>query len=90
MLRTPTVLKDLLNGLSQEWINGNEGPDTFSPFDIVGHLVHGEKTDWTARTKIILEFGTMRSFDPYDRFAQKKESEGKTIQDLLEEFEQLR
>jgi hypothetical protein len=55
--RTPTVLKILLSNLSDEWIMSNEGPETFSPYDVIGHLIHGEKTDWTARAKIILEFG---------------------------------
>ena len=88
--RTPAVLNTLLSGLNEDWLINNEGPETFSPYDVIGHLIHGEKTDWTARTKRILEFGTGKSFEPYDRFAQKEESKGKTMQQLLSEFEKLR
>ena len=88
--RTPAVLKALLTGLSEDWIMNNEGPETFSPYDVAGHLVHGEKTDWVVRIKRILEFGNSRTFDLFDRFAQYKDSEGKTLQQLLDEFEQLR
>ena len=88
--RTPTVLKALLMGLDEGWTMNNEGPDTFSPYDVIGHLIHGEKTDWTARTKIILEFGLSKSFVPWDRFAQYEESKGKTLEQLLEDFEKVR
>lgn len=88
--RTPAVLNTLLAGLSDEWIMGNEGPETFSPYDVVGHLIHGEKTDWTERTKKILEHGLSKPFDPYDRFAQYELSKGKTLQQLLDEFAALR
>jgi DinB superfamily len=88
--RTPAVLQALLAGLHDDWLMNNEGPDTFSPYDVVGHLVHGEKTDWTARTKMILEFGNTRTFEKYDRFAQYVESKGKSIQQLLDEFAALR
>jgi hypothetical protein len=88
--RTPDVLHSLLSGLSDGWLMNNEGPDTFSPFDVVGHLIHGEKTDWAARTKIILEHGTSKAFVPWDRFAQIEESRGKTMQQLLDEFERVR
>jgi len=67
--RTPGVLRSLLTGLDEEWVMNNEGPETFSPFDVVGHLIHGEKTDWTARMKRILEFGDTKTFEVYDRFA---------------------
>ena len=87
---TPGALHALLNGLNDDWINGNEGPDTFSPYDVVGHLIHGEKTDWPGRIKMILEHGTSQTFVPYDRFAMYRESEGKSINQLLEEFEALR
>jgi hypothetical protein len=87
---TPRVLEEMLNGIDEAWIQGNEGPDTFSPFDVLGHLIHGEKTDWTARTKIILESGPSRAFTPWDRFAQFRESEGKTLRQLLDEFAELR
>ena len=88
--RTPSVLHALLSGIDDEWIMNNEGPDTFSPYDVVGHLVYGEKTDWPVRIKIILDHGTLKSFDPFDRFAMYDESKGKTIQQLLREFEDVR
>lgn len=90
LARTPAVLNALLAGVSEEWVMNNEGPETFSPYDIAGHLVHGEKTDWVVRIKRILEFGNSRTFDLFDRFAQYKDSKGKTLQQLLDEFEQLR
>lgn len=88
--RTPAVLNSLLSGLSDDWIMNNEGPETFSPYDVVGHLLHGEKADWTERVKRILEFGNKRSFDSFDRFAMYEESKGKTMQQLLKEFGSLR
>lgn len=88
--RTPVVLKALLSGIHDDWVMNNEGPETFSPYDVVGHLIHGEKTDWTARAKLILEFGLSKPFEPYDRFAQYEESRGKTLQQLLDEFEKIR
>lgn len=88
--RTPTVLRTLLAGISQDWTSNNEGPDTWSPFDILGHLIHGEKTDWITRTKIILEYGSAKAFDPFDRFAQYEISKGKSVDDLLAEFESHR
>ena len=88
--RTPAVLKTLLSGLSDEWIINNEGPETFSPYDVIGHLIHGEKTDWVTRAKIILEFGLSKPFTPWDRFAQYEESKGKTLLQLLDEFERVR
>ena len=80
----------MLDGLSPEWIDATEGPETWSPYVIVGHLIHGERTDWIARAKIILEQGVNRRFEPYDRFAQFRESKGRTLTDLLDEFAQLR
>ena len=88
--RTPRVLRSLLQGLDDNWILNNEGPDTFSPYDVVGHLVHGEKTDWTVRIRRIVEHGTSLPFDPYDRFAQYEDSKGKDLLQLMNEFEQLR
>ena len=88
--RTPAVLRQLLQGLDDAWLMNNEGPDTFSPFDVLGHLVHGEKTDWTARIKLILKHGNTKAFEKFDRFAMYEESEGKTINQLLDEFEKLR
>jgi hypothetical protein len=80
----------LLSGLPDGWITGNEGPNTFSPFDNLGHLIHGERTDWIPRARIILAQATSRRFEPYDRFAQVRESRGKSLTDLLDEFAALR
>jgi DinB superfamily len=88
--RTPQVLRSLLAGLPGNWSMNNEGPETFSPYDVVGHLIHGEKTDWVVRAKIILEHGVNKPFDPYDRFAQYEESKGKNLEQLLDEFEAIR
>ena len=88
--RTPLAFNALLAGLPESWIAVNEGPDTFSPFDNVGHLIHGERTDWIPRARIILSEGVDRRFTPYDRFAQVRESEGKTLVELLNEFSRLR
>lgn len=87
---TPMVLKSLLSGLSEEWTHNNEGPETWSPFDVVGHLVHGERTDWIPRIFIIMNDSEEKTFTPFDRFAQFEESKGKTLEDLLNEFETLR
>lgn len=88
--RTPGVLNNLLDGLDESWIINNEGPDTFSPFDVLGHLIHGERTDWRPRIAMILQHGLSRKFDPYDRFAQYRESQGKSLGELLKEFEVIR
>ena len=88
--RTPATFRALLSGLPEAWTTPNEGPDTFSAFDNLGHLIHGERTDWIARATIILEQGENRRFEPYDRFAQKRESVGKTLAQLLDEFAEVR
>lgn len=88
--RTPTVLRATLAGLGEHWTHRNYGETTFSPFDVVGHLIHGEKTDWMPRLRIILEHGEDVPFEPFDRFAQSEASRGKTLADLLSEFERLR
>jgi DinB superfamily len=88
--RTPRVFRELLSGIGEEWTTSNEGPDTFSPYDVIGHLIHGEKTDWVPRAKIILEHGVSKPFTPYDRFAQIEESRGKTLDQLLDEFQKMR
>lgn len=88
--RTPTVLSALLKDAPAELTTSNEGPDTWSPFDIIGHLIHGETTDWIPRTKMILKYGESRTFEPFDRFAQYEKSRDKTISELLEEFATLR
>jgi uncharacterized damage-inducible protein DinB len=88
--RTPAILSSLLQGLSAEWILRNEGTDTWSPFDVVGHLIHGEETDWIPRAKIILEHGESKPFEPFDRFAQFERFKGKSLDELLDTFSQLR
>lgn len=88
--RTPSAVSALLSGLGESWTHRNYGEATFSPFDVVGHLIHGEKTDWIPRLRIILEQGEGRPFDPFDRFAQTEASRGKTMQELLDEFARLR
>lgn len=88
--RTPGTLRALLGGLPDAWTMSNEGPDTFSAFDNVGHLIHGERTDWIPRARLILAQGAQRTFEPFDRFAQARESEGKSLDTLLDEFAALR
>jgi hypothetical protein len=88
--RTPEVLRSLLSGASEDWLKGTEGPETWSPYDVVGHLIHGEKTDWIPRLKILLESGEARPFEKFDRRAQFKASRGRSIEELLDEFEALR
>lgn len=88
--RTPATFRALLAGLPDVWVTCDEGPETFSPFDNVGHLIHGERTDWIARARIILAQAAERRFEPYDRFAQVRESAGKSLADLLDEFAALR
>ena len=88
--RTPELLKNLLEGLPLEWTTANEGEDSWSPFDIIGHLIHGERTDWMVRANIILSQGANCTFEPYDRFAQMENSKGKTLGMLLNEFSILR
>ena len=90
LARIPKLLKDFLSKLPENWVMNNEGIETWSPYDIVGHFIHGEKTDWIPRAKIILQSGTDKPFTPFDRFAQKRESKGKTLNDLLAEFALLR
>jgi len=88
--RTPSVLDRMLRDLPEAWITTNEGPETFSPFDVVGHLISGEKRDWIARSRMILEKGEFDTFEPFDRFAQNVESRGKTLAELLDTFAALR
>jgi len=88
--RTPGTLHAMLGGLSSAWTNATEGPETWSPYVIVGHLIHGERTDWIPRARIILAQGPERHFEPYDRFAQLRESQGRSLLELLDEFARLR
>lgn len=87
---TPLILKSLLGNLSSEWTEKNDNAEDWSPFDIVGHYIHGEETDWIPRAEIILAQGENITFEPFDRFAQEKNSKGKTLDELIETFTQLR
>ena len=88
--RAPATLDALLRGLPDTWTRGTEGKDTWSPFDIVGHLVCGERTDWMPRLRIILDHGESHPFHPFDRFAQSRETHGKSLDQLLDDFAHLR
>lgn len=88
--RTPATMRALLAGLSDDWIRGTEGPETFSPFDVVGHLIDGEETDWMTRARIILAGGDDPRFEPYDRFRMWRRNVGRTLASLLDEFDALR
>ena len=90
LARTPATLDALLRGLPDIWAHSNEGKDTWSAFDIVGHLIVGERTDWMPRARIILEHGEAQPFHPFDRFAQSKASQGKSLEQLLDDFARLR
>src|SRR5688572_13681576 len=90
LARTPATLDALLRGLPDGWIVAHEGGDTWSPFDVIGHLIHGERTDWVPRARIILEHGEARPFDTFDRLAQFSISHGRTLAGLLDEFATLR
>jgi hypothetical protein len=95
LTRTPSTLNSLLRDLPEAWTLRNEGETTagertWSPFDVVGHLIHGERTDWMPRAKMILEFGETKTFEPFDRWAQERDSQGKSLPALLDEFAHLR
>lgn len=90
LTRTPATLDALLRGLPDGWILAHEGGDTWSPFDVIGHLIHGERTDWLPRVRIILEHGEARAFDTFDRNAQFADSAGRSLASLLDEFARLR
>ena len=95
LTRTPATLDVLLRGMPNLWVHtnegrNNEGKETWSAFDIVGHLIAGERNDWMPRARVILEKGETRPFDPFDRFAQERESRGKSLDQLLDEFARLR
>ena len=88
--RTPVVIKKMLDGLNDEWIYANEGDNTWSAFDVMGHLIEGEKSDWIPRMQIILSDSPEKKFEPFDRFKQFEESKGKNISQLIAEFKRLR
>jgi hypothetical protein len=88
--RTPAVLNALLRDLPGTWTLRNEGEDTWSAFDVIGHLIHCERTDWMPRARIVLQFGESRTFEPFDRWGHIHESQGKSLEQLLDEFARLR
>ena len=88
--RTPAVVDQLLRDLPSAWVEATEGPDTWSPYDVVGHLIHGERTDWVPRVEHLLAHGESVAFPPFDRFAQFEASRGKSLADLLDTFRTLR
>jgi hypothetical protein len=90
LARTPATVQALLGGLAGPWVRGSEGPETFSPFDVVGHLIDGEETDWLSRARIILARGADPRFEPYDRFRHLKRNASHSMSALLTEFAELR
>jgi hypothetical protein len=87
---TPQTVRAMLSSLPHHWTGAGDRSEAWTPFDIVGHLIHGEETDWIPRAQIILEQGQNRTFEPFDRFAQFEHSKGKSLADLIDEFERLR
>lgn len=90
LARTPAALNALLRDLPDTWTFQNEGDKTWTAFDVVGHLIHGERTDWMPRVRMILEFGESRAFEPFNRLAQVRESQGKALGQVLDDFARLR
>jgi uncharacterized damage-inducible protein DinB len=90
LVRTPAALNALLRDLPDEWTLRNEGENTWSAFDVVGHLIHADRTNWMPRARIILQYGETRAFDPFDRLAQMRDSRGKSLGHLLDEFARVR
>jgi hypothetical protein len=88
--RTPAALDALLRDLPDTWTLRNEGPDTWNASDVLGHLIHGERTDWMPRANMVLQFGEARTFEPFDRWGHVRESRGKSVNQLLDEFARLR
>lgn len=90
LTRTPAALNALLRDLPESWTHRNEGEHTWSPYEVIGHLIHGEYTDWIPRAKMILEFGESKAFEPFDREAFKRQSKDKSLPHLLDDFARLR
>lgn len=88
--RTPCTLNAFLRDLPETWTRRNEGPDTMDAFDVVGHLIYGERTDWIPRAKIILQFGDAKPFEPFDRCGHRRECGEKSLPQLLDEFSRMR
>jgi len=90
LTRTPAALNALLRDLPETWTLRNEGEKTWSAFDVVGHLIYGERTNWMPRARMVLQFGETQTFEPFDRWGQQRESQGKSLGQLLDEFARLR
>ena len=90
LTRTPAALNALLRDLPEAWTRSHEGANTWSAFDVVGHLIHGERADWIPRARIILQFGEAKTFEPFDRSGHAREMEGKSLGQLLDEFAHIR
>jgi len=90
LTRTPAALNTLLRDLPETWTLRNEGENTWSAFDVIGHLNHGERTDWMPRIRMVLQFGETRPFEPFDRQGHAREIQGKSLGQLLDEFARLR
>jgi DinB superfamily len=90
LTRTPAALNALLRDLPEAWTLRNEGENTWSAFDVLGHLIHGERTDWMSRARTVLQFGERQTFEPFDRWGHIRESQGKSLEQLLDEFARLR
>ncbi len=90
LARTPATLDALLRGLPDPWIEAPDGDDGWTPHEVVGHLIIGERTDWITRARSILEHGEADIWKPFDRFAQQRECAGLPLDDLLDEFAELR
>ncbi|MGC1661349.1 MAG: DinB family protein, partial [Candidatus Acidiferrales bacterium] len=90
LARIPAVLNALLRDLPEAWTLRNEGENTWSAFDVVGHLIHGERTDWMPRARMVLQFGESQAFEPFDRWGQEREIQGRSLEQLLDDFSRLR
>ncbi|MGB6391491.1 MAG: DinB family protein [Candidatus Acidiferrales bacterium] len=90
LARIPAVLNALLRDLPEAWTLRNEGENTWSAFDVVGHLIHGERTDWMPRARMVLQFGESQAFEPFDRWGQEREIQGRSLEQLLDDFLRLR
>ena len=88
--RTPAVVRSMVSGLSDDWTASSELKDVWGVFDVVGHLIHADETDWIPRAEVILAQGEDRDFPPFDRFGQFEKSRGKTLSELLDEFDAIR
>ena len=90
LARTPEALRAMLDGAPAGWVRGDEGAGTWSPYAVIGHLIHGEKTDWIPRARIVLEQGEGRPFDRFDREAMLREPQDRSLEALLDEFARRR